>query len=425
MIDTLKIIDHNEGLAIKPFSKITQKILNWFVFFLAFPSVELFGNSITFYLFIAIGLRIGSFWTGVFRGKTLLGLFLILAFVSTISAPYMRRNPGFFDNVKILVQYVYWIFVSFFFINQRKRIDFLQLSKWIFFGAITAIVGFYFYAIKFSTPIISIRLAPSRNDFVFNLLCTIPISFYYILQAWNRKKGVLLVPFFLVVMLLTGGRSGAVLIILELILVLTIIYPALQKLARIVTPVCGLLFILSQTDLSQVYLNSLADEVESLNPRFANLLRGVDEGDLSFDKSWLERKLMVEKGLEIFKEYPIRGIGPNNFYYFDSKLSSFYEFDRLGGDTIEYYNSRSAHNSYIQVLSEMGILGLSILIGLIIVPLFFFFRKFFSGKMDLQFLPFVSLLGISMHLYAITALTGANSWMIIGLSWGVLNSSKR
>ncbi len=422
--DTAVIPGEDTEIQIRPFSRGTQKILNWFVFFLAFPSVNVLGNSITFYLFIAIGLRIGSFWAGSFRGKTLLLLFILLAFSSSLLAPYIARNPGFFENVKILIQYAYWIFVSFFFITQYRRIDFFQISKWMFWGIISAAIGFYFYSLKFGSGAFSVHFGATRNDFVFNMLCAIPISFYYILQKWSKKTAIWFIPFFLIVMLLTGGRSGAVLIFLELLLVLTIVYPAALKLAKVMIPVFGLLFIISQSDSSQIYLDALASQVEPINPRFANLLRGEGDGDLTSDKSWLIRKLMVDKGIEIFKEYPIRGIGVNNFYYYDSELATFNQYDRLGGETIEFFNSRSAHNSYIQVLAEMGLLGLFVLILLIVIPLSFFLRNFFSGAIDISYLPLVSLLAISMHLYAITALTGANTWMIIGLSWAILQKRK-
>lgn len=422
--DTDALPGGNSERNVKPFSRITQTLLNWFVFFLAFPSVNVWGNSITFYLFIAIGLRIGSFWAVSFRGKTLLILFLLLAFSSSLLAPYIARNPGFFDNVKILIQYAYWIFVSFFFITQYKRIDFVQISKWIFWGILAATIGFYFYSVKFGWGIFQVYLGSTRNDFVFNLLCFIPISFYYIIENWSKKKVVLFVPIFLLIMLFTGGRSGAVLIFLELLLVLTIVYPAVLKLAKVMIPLFGLLFIISQSDTSQIYLDALANQVESINPRFANLLRGEGDGDLSLDKSWLIRKLMVDKGIEIFKEYPVRGIGVNNFHYYDSELASFSRYDRLGSETVEFFNSRSAHNSYIQILSEMGLLGLFVLIALIAIPLSFFLRSFFTGEMDFSYLPLVSLLAISMHLYAITALTGANTWMIIGLSWAILQKRK-
>ena len=101
----------------RPYSTLTQNVLNWFVFFLAFPAAEILGNSITFYLFIFIALRIGIFWTSSFKGKTFLLLFLLTALISTISALFMPRHPGIFAAIKILIQYVYWVMVGLFFIS--------------------------------------------------------------------------------------------------------------------------------------------------------------------------------------------------------------------------------------------------------------------------------------------------------------------
>lgn len=413
----------NKYLELKPFSKGTQKVLNWFVFFLAFPAIDLLGNSITFYLFLILSLKVGSYWAKPFRGKYLLILFLLLAFISSVLAPNMVRHPGLSGSIKILIQYFYWVFVAIFFITQKRRIDLIAISKWFLFGTLIAIFCFYFYKIKFTIPLIDIHFGISRNSFVFNLLCAIPICFLFIFKTFGKKVAFGFMPFFLLVMLFTDGRSGAVLIFLQLVLISAIISPLILKISRIVVPVLGLLFIVFQTDAAQVYLDQFADDIEAVNPRFASLLRGEGEGDLSFDKSWLERKLMVQKGMEIFKEYPLRGVGPDNFSYYDSKLSvlEFSQFDRLRAEDASYFNARSAHNSYIQVLSEMGIFGLLLLIALLFSPLLYFLKKLFFGQISFQYLPFVSLLAITMHLYAITALTGAISWMIIGLAWGVIS----
>ena len=426
IIDTpLDVDEINKKISyIKPYSKFTQSILNWFVFFLTFPALELFGNSITFYLFIAAGVRIGAFWTGSYKGKILLISFLMMALISTILAPSMLRYPGYFAATKILIQYGYWIFVGLFFITQKKRIDFLQISKWIFFGIIGATIGFYFLSFKISSSIFELNTGASRNSYVFNLLSAIPLSFYYIVQKWSKKTALWFMPIFLMVMLLNGGRSGAVLIIIQLLLISTIIYPSFQKNVKILLAVFGLLYFVSKSDASQQYLDALANQVEPINSRFADLLRGEGDGDLTFDKSWLVRKLMVDKGLEIFHEYPVFGIGPNNFNNFDSKLSTLKDYDRLKGQDADFFNSRSAHNSYVQLLSELGFPGLLLMVSMLFIPVIFFFKKFFLGKINIDYLPLVSLLGISIHFYAIAALTGAIAWMVIGLSWGVLHFNK-
>ncbi len=426
VISAVKIDEQNNiYIYIKPYSKFTQNIINWFVFFLVFPAVELLGNSITFYLFIVAGLRIGAFWAGSFKGKILLLLFLMMALISTILAPGMLRYPGYFASVKILIQYAYWIFVGIFFITQNKRIDFLQISQWIFYGIIAATLGFYFFSMKISSSVFELSTGSSRNSYVFNLLSAIPLSFYFIVNKWGKKIALWFIPVYLMVMLLNGGRSGAVLIIIQLLLISTIIYPAFLKNVKILLVVFGLLYFVSKSDASKQYLDTLANQVEPINPRFADLLRGEGDGDLTFDKSWLVRKLMVDKGLEIFKEFPVFGVGPNNFNNFDSKLSTLKDYDRLKGQDADFFNSRSAHNSYVQLLSEMGLPGLLLMMSMLFIPVIFFFKKFFLGKINIGYLPLVSLLGISIHFYAIAALTGAIAWMIIGLSWGVLHFNKK
>ena len=72
----------------------------------------------------------------------------------------------------------------------------------------------------------------------------------------------------------------------------------------------------------------------------------------------------------------------------------------------------------------MGIPGITFMLLMLILPLIFFFKQFFIGQFNLQYLPFVSLLGITMHFYAIAALTGAIAWLIIGMAWGILNNKR-
>jgi O-antigen ligase len=291
-------------------------------------------------------------------------------------------------------------------------------------GTIFATLSFYLTNIRVVNPIISINTVATQNAFVFTLLCTIPISFYYILAKFGKKGAVISFPIFLVTMLLTNGRAGAIIILIQLLFIATIIVPSIHKTMKVLGIIMSLAFFIFQSTNVQPLLEAFARQVEPINTRFANLIVGKDDGDLTFDKSWLIRKLMVDKGVEIFKTHPILGIGPGNFTYFDTPLSSFYEYDRLKFESKEFYNSRSAHNSYIQILAEMGLVGFSILILLLGIPIFFLLKEFLFGNLRISYLPFVSLFGISMHFYAISSITGAIPWLVIGLSWAIISNFK-
>ncbi|QLH46665.1 MAG: hypothetical protein HWD58_14180 [Bacteroidota bacterium] len=68
------------------------------------------------------------------------------------------------------------------------------------------------------------------------------------------------------------------------------------------------------------------------------------------------------------------------------------------------------------MLSEFGIIGLTIFIILLLIPLLFLVRLLFNNNFKIYHLPLISLLGMSIHFYAISAITGAVPWMVLGLA---------
>ncbi|MES2651674.1 MAG: O-antigen ligase family protein [Bacteroidota bacterium] len=404
-----------------------QKLLNWFLFFLAFPSLIVVDNSVTFYIFIVIVYKVGIYWVRPFKGKILFFSFLFVVVASTFLGLFhdMERHPGFFYTIQIIVQYTYWILLAAFMIIFRGRIDLLQLSKWLFFGTIASIVGFYLVPFKLDLAVVTIITNSTRNSFIFSLLCTIPLSFLYLRYKYTKIKIFYFILFFGVTVLFTNGRSGAVIILVQLFLIASIIYPVFRRIMNISILPLVFMFFLIQSDGMQVYLNGIASQVESINPRFANLLRAEGDGDLTIDKSWLIRKLMIDKGFEIIEQYPFLGIGANNFKYFDSELATYEGYERLGYLSTSLFNSRSAHNSYVQILAEFGIIGFIFFILILLQPILFLFRKIFTNKLSIYDLPLISLIGLCLHFYAIASITGAIPWFIFGLCWSISNKIKR
>jgi O-antigen ligase len=408
------------------FENKIQKILNYFIFFLVFPSINLFGNSITFYLFLYLVTQVGFKFTNYENKNSLFYLLILSLILSFIFKPFMVRDPGFGATLKFVIQFLYWIFVSLFIVFYFRRINFFELSRWAFYGTIASIIGFYIIPINWGAGPILITLKESRNSFVFDLICSIPISFIHINKNFSRTYKSLWLWIFVVAMLLTNGRSGGIIIFLEAILISIFVFPNfIKNFKTILISISILIFSFSFTPDSLKI--ELASNISKISPRLGALIlseEGDNGGDLKMDKSWLHRVLMVDKSLEIFSKYPLTGVGPNNFRYYDSPLNTFNDYERLGNESEDWYNNRSAHNSYIQILSELGLFGFIPLLLIIFIPMLFLFRQL-NNERKILLLPFVSLVGISIHFYAISALTGAISFFIFGYCWGFIKNNEK
>ena len=77
------------------------------------------------------------------------------------------------------------------------------------------------------------------------------------------------------------------------------------------------------------------------------------------DKSFIIRKIQVEKSKQLFKVYPFLGVELKKFteYRLDIEYNdSFFKVQRPGG-LKSNLDERSAHNSHYAILYEVGIFG--------------------------------------------------------------------
>jgi O-antigen ligase len=405
------------------FPSSIQNKVNWFVFFLAFPAIDVLSFSITFYFFLVLIIQCGFFWNKFYPGKHLFIGFLIAGTLSTIFTPVSEvfENLNF---IKMLIQFYYWIGVASFFIIYFHLIDLKALSKWVLYGLVTYTIAFYFIGINTESSLLSITCTPGRNAYVFVVLACAPISFFFLQdQKWTLK--LFFAVFLLTAMLASNGRAGSIIILIELLIVSMIIFPIHSRISGLLIPFFLFLFILTQSAFFEVYKYSIAAQVEPINPRFSSLIRGEGEGDLERDKSWLIRKLMIDKGEEIFYKYPFLGVGPANFKNYRAELKTFTKYDYLqnaGSKTFQM--NTSPHNTYLQALSEFGLFGSLFFLIILVKPLWFMLRSLFKNKLTVWHLFLASLLGMCIHFYVISSLTGALPWFIIGLSWAVINQFK-
>ena len=92
--------------------------------------------------------------------------------------------------------------------------------------------------------------------------------------------------------------------------------------------------------------------------------------------------------------------------------------------SLDYYNKRSAHNSYVQLIAETGFTGFLLFLVIILTPLYYLFRTILTKNISVSQLPLIASLGMALHFYAISALTGALPWVVLGISWSIIGTLK-
>lgn len=162
------------------------------------------------------------------------------------------------------------------------------------------------------------------------------------------------------------------------------------------------------------------------NVRSALELRAQTFGDLEMDTSYQTRVAMRYKAIALFRRNPLLGVGPGRF----TEVTT--EFDvpsRLKGRaSAEELNERSAHSAYYQHLAETGVIGtttLAILLG---------FLSYRGAMAALRLLAvglvwplgiFLGFVGMSVHLFTVSALLGTQPWLVYGLLGGLIVWERR
>lgn len=409
----------------------SQTYLKFFLLFTAWPVLSI-GLSVTLYFFIflllCIKYRAGTYFLKVGPKSLLFYAFAFISFISMVFAPWDMLPLKLLDDIQIQIQYVYWMLVAVFFMNVYGFMDKSQFNKVIFIGLGLHTLHFFFFSTHLSIPFV--RPYVSRNGFIFTVLALWPLASGYVYNKYGKKGGnrSLVIVFFIV--LLTDGRAGVVIVLIENIFIYFVNNKTSAKLIRgILTVIVPLVLIFGSDIASDENRNAVGDLAAKLSPRVGLFIKGAgDAGDLSFDKSWLTRKLMISKGKEIITDYPFFGVGIGHFTDYRAELYDFddSEYQRLGGDVKfdrNYYNRKSSHNSYLQVLGETGIVGFISLSILLIPPLFFSFWKLYTLTITKEDLILISFIGICIHFYVITSLPGTLTWFIIGLTYSRIYKS--
>lgn len=333
--------------------------------------------------------------------------FAIGAIASVLMMPTEYSPSSVSNALAVLPNYLYWSLLVIVMINVRRFIflDIAALYRAIFLGVILSCLYFFFLfpSILEAVPFFK-RI--TQNAFAFLLICFSPIASYYCWKQYGRYWGVLFLAVLAILGFLSGSRSGSILVLVGSSMAVLV---ERLKLGNIF-----FLLVFMMLTYVVVYVVPMTREVvNSLNSRTHDLIY-ESESVLRTDQSYLIRVAMIEKAMVIHEKYPATGIGLNNFTSYEVNLPGNF----VGSELVlrkKRINETSAHNSYIGILAEGGL----VLLIPFLLMLSYCFLSFFRGldKMPSVMKPvFIGLLGMSVHLYFIMAIVNVFAWFLIGLA---------
>jgi len=337
----------------------------------------------------------GSIW--------FLASFLIVALTSILfSELYITLN-----HVKLYIQTLYWFLLAVIVYNGYPTINKRSLSKCILLSTLVLLILY----------VIGFRHGLTQNAVAYIVIIFSPLGYFYLQKDWQKAIYAILLIF---LMLLNGSRTGAIVSIIQSGLIIILSNSNLSRYFKLTIII--LVLLISLFNIEPVR-KSLGYAVFGYNQRLGILLKDP-ELVLRTDKSWLIRRAQVQKGKQIFAEHPILGIGYSNFTKYDVNIDllKIGIYKKLSKKSVQ---NRSAHNTYVAILAETGILGFFSIVLLFITLLVRFWKNSNNLGNKFEGLVFVSFIGLLVYFYTISSLMGTNTWIMFGLIAGAANSVKK
>ena len=146
---------------------------------------------------------------------------------------------------------------------------------------------------------------------------------------------------------------------------------------------------------------------------------------LDRDKPFLARQLLIDKGVRLFQQSPAFGVGAGGFTQVLTPLEIPPE---LSYRSLEDFNRKTPHNSYIKVLAETGLFGAACLFCLLALLAWrgLSATLALARRGDTWAIPvFTGFFTMSIHLWTLSGLTGTAPWFLYGMLAGVIELQAR
>ena len=311
-------------------------------FWMACPIFIILGQNIALFFLLLLLIRHNEA-TKIFRNHHWIKVICFCFVIASVLSVIFNVNGQDAKSLTVLPNYIYWQFLVVMLISMGNRLNFEIVGKGIFIG-ISVYAFYYAFLYWIQTPLIRARITP--NTYAFQIICFAAPALAYCQKKYGRWVALIILLSLVGQLVFLGRRSGSVFTFLTGIA--TLYLPKIQVKYLTLNLFTALVFtLILSTQVAE-------DIIFEANPRIHELLYETEKVQEE-DRSYLTRRLMVEKGLIIFSEHPITGVGLNTFSDYDVEFRG----DFTGSEFViskDFVNDISSHNSYISLLSEGGLL---------------------------------------------------------------------
>lgn len=383
---------------------------------MAFPSILLLGQNASILLFCAIVYFLlkynqSSFFSLTKPAQWLAVLFASGALLSVSNIPQEAAHDATLRALSVLPNYLYWCILIIILVANRRLILWEVIYRSVFWGIICTVL-YYLIFQRFLRPL-PVFNGISPNSFAFLLICFAPMAIYYLKNIKGRVWATIFWAILVLVLLTEGRRAGMVLVFMGGIAVL---YADRINWKRIAAAGIFMPFA-----IALLYTSQVEALVFQASERIHEMVYQTEKIQKE-DRSYLTRVAMIKKGLAIFERHPYNGIGLNNFTNISVDFDKSFEGAKYVVNKTSVQRT-SAHNSYINVLAEGGLFLFIPLVLLFALNIIHFIRHYNTIQ---DYLPvYLGLVGMSVHLYFISAIVNVFAWFLIGLACAATSSFRK
>lgn len=425
---TTDLNSHVQGLRPRglPYPRFIHFLFGLFAIYLVLPiyDVPLLGLSISAPIFFVIAvsciLKPPSRWFHAFRGWILLAVVLWVGiFISAVANGLVSGGVNLDrQGISLVVHYAFWMLVfvmTAYFASQEGVLQgtsdllgwavfalavlrWLEVLIWRNVGAWTGthLLTQNTYGFLFSTfsPFLLVRILEARGE--KRLVAVAGNVTLWAAVAINGSRGSWV-----------SIASGLAMCLIVLAILRPSKIPALMAAAILVGGMAWVTWMAFPEGAARV-----ADRFDTFQT-------------LGTDKSYMIRQLMIQKAQRLFAQSPLIGVGAGRF----TQASIPLDIPGLLAYANQVdFDTRSSHNSYLDLLAESGLAGAVPFAILLITLTWGGLRSTFRFLRDGGFwmlAVFLGFLQMSIHMWAIASLTNTGTWFVYGLTAAAIAVANR